>query len=1059
MRLRRVFAAALCILCFASVFFVPVHAQTVELENFTYEVYDGKATITGCTAKNIYALEIPATIDGYPVTRIGEQAFEERIDLVRVTIPEGVEVIERYAFYECRYLRWLNLPNSLITIEKNAFCGASSLESIAFGENLKAIEEGAFSYCKKLDSYLALPNQLEIIGTGAFYNCDSLETVILPDSVKEIGSKAFAMCDRLDYIYIPDGIPKIGSKVLYGSLCYYYSNNWYGDVFYCGVYLMEAKRTVSGSYTVLGGTTNIADNAFESCSNLTEIILPDSLKIIGAHAFESCDGLQSIVIPSGVTTIEDEAFYWSKNLADIQIPASVTHMGQDVFGRTAFYNNAANWENGVLYAGNCLVQCKSSVSGTLQVRPGTKTIVGGAMKELKNLKEIILSDTVTTIGEKAFYGCTGLKSVHFGKEIAQIGTGAFGQCSALESITVSSGNEMYCAKNNCLIRKQDRTLVMGCKASQIPQDGSVTSIGPYAFEGCNGFTELTIPDTISTIEEGAFRDCNALKTVNLGNGVQVVGKQAFAECDVLSKINFGQSVHTIDDRGFAYNHYLTRLDFPANLRYLGEEAFSNGTGLVSVSFTEGLVSIGKNCFTFCENLTSVHLPNSLREIKDGAFYSCEKIADLTLGEGVISIGSSAFDGCKALTALTIPNSVQTIGDAAFYECGNLQQVDLGNVQKIGRSAFENCYNLPQIHIPASVTVLGKQAFAWCTAMSQMTVSSQNPYYHSQDNCIIRTEERRLVSGCQNSVIPADGSVTVLDSYVFAGCRKLKSIVVPDCVTRINEFAFYGCYGLEFMQLPFVGGESGYDNYLGYIFGGGPSQNDLYVPSTLKRIVITGGTTVGDSGFSKCKGLQEIILPESVTSIGYGAFSNCSQLQKVIVPGALHTIKSADIFTGSPYAKLYISADQISTREIVESKAIPHNLGGMITFVDDQGQKIEQTWYFLGGKITAPDVPEKPADENYTYEIVWEPAVEYCTGNQTIRLRYVAHRIGGAMQGDLNGDDKINSLDGLLLMRYLNGWDVSIASLETMDVNGDGKVNSLDGLILMRYLNGWNVVLG
>ena len=587
----------------------------------------------------------------------------------------------------------------------------------------------------------------------------------------------------------------------------------------------------------------------------------------------------------------------------------------------------------------------------------------------------------------------------------------------------------------------------------------VTAIGSYAFENCKSVTDVILPDTVITVGEGAFQNCNALARVKLGDGVKVVGKRAFAECDVLSQIDFGQSLHTIEDRGFAYNHQIKQVDFPASLRYLGEEAFSNSTGLVKVNFQEGLISIGKNCFIFCENLTAVHLPDSVEEVKYGAFYSCEKITSLTLGEGLITIGDTAFDGCKALQTLVIPESVETIGKHAFYECTSLRYVDLGNVKKIGNAAFESCSSLTQIHIPASVTDLGKQVFAYCAAMEQMTVSAENPYYHSQDNCIIHTGNRYLLYGCKNSIIPADGSVTVLQGYAFAGCTGLTRIEVPDSVTRINAYTFYGCSRLAYMKLPFVGGSENYDNYIGYIFGGGPSQNDLFVPGTLKEIVITGGTIVGDSGFKNCKWLERIVLPESITTIGYEAFANCTKLDYVIVPGNLQTIKDGGIFDKTPYAMLRISKGQANTIALVKEYGIRHQIGGLVTFVDDQEQVISSQWYAANSQIVVPAVPEKPAEENYTYEIVWDPVPDRCIGNQTIYLRYVAHWTGAAVLGDLTGDGKINSLDGLLLMRYLNGWNVNITTPETMDLNGDGKVNSLDGLILMRHLNGWDVTIG
>lgn len=1038
---------------------ISANAATGGSEGFTYEVQNGKATITGYTGDNLYVLEIPSTIDGYPVVEIGASAFFSHHGIVYLYIPEGVETIGVQAFAKCQNLYMVEFPDSLISIEKEAFFNCTKLTDIWFGDNLKTIGYGAFSHCYHLDAILRFPSNLESIGACAFYDCNSLIDVTLPDSLKELGLKAFAMCDRLEFVDLPSNLEKLGANAFYQTACYNLSYHWFGDVFYLGPYLLDAKASISGSYEVYPGVTHIADEAFANCDGLTEIILTEDLRIIGAGAFEDCDGLQTVVFPSGATTIGDEAFCDCSALSNMQIPDSVTYIGQDAFKKTAFYDSTENWENGVLYAGDCLIQCKSSVSGVLEIRPGTKTIAAEAMKERTKITEIILPDTLSTIGEKAFYGCSGLKSIRFGKSVSAIGTGAFSLCSGLENIALHSENEIYQLQDNCLIHKQDQTLVLGCKTSRIPADGSVTQIGAFAFEGCTSLSEIAIPDTISHIGEGAFRDCNGLKTVKLGNGVQIVGKRAFEECDVLSQIDLGQSVHTIDDHGFAYNHRITHVDFPVSLRYLGEEAFSNATGLVSLNFQEGLQSIGKNCFYFCETLTQLHLPDSLTEIKAGAFYGCEKIAEIAFGNRLTTIGSSAFDGCKALATLTIPESVHTIENSAFYECTSLQELDLGQVKKIGYSAFESCTSLKEIHIPASVTDLGQQAFAYCSAVEKMTVSHENPVYHSQENCIIHTEQKYLLYGCKNSVIPADGSVTALQSYSFAGCTDLKRIEVPDQITRIEAYTFYGCHKLTYMKLPFVGGSKNSDNYIGYIFGGGPSQNDLFVPGTLLEIVITGGTVVGDSGFKNCRYLQKIVLPESITSIGYYAFANCPKLDNVVVPGNLQTIKHGDIFDGTPYAMMQISYNQENTIALVKSYDIRHQIGGVITFVDEENHILSSQWYAVNRVISAPAVGEKPADDRYTYEAVWDPMPDRCTGNQTIHLRYIPHWNGEVATGDLTGDGNINSLDGLLLMRYLNGWNVDITSPEAMDVNGDGKINSLDGLILMRYLNGWNVTLG
>ena len=166
-----------------------ITAKAVEEQYFTYEVRDDKAIITGCTMENNYVMDIPASIDGYPVVEIGAHAFEKHPYLMMVTIPEGVETIGESAFFQCQNLMDVELPDSLITIGDKAFYNCKYLEFVWFGYHLKTIGENAFAFCYSLDDILVLPRNLESIGMGAFYDCDRLWQVTLPDSLKELGKK------------------------------------------------------------------------------------------------------------------------------------------------------------------------------------------------------------------------------------------------------------------------------------------------------------------------------------------------------------------------------------------------------------------------------------------------------------------------------------------------------------------------------------------------------------------------------------------------------------------------------------------------------------------------------------------------------------------------------------------------------------------------------------------------------------------------------------------------------------------------------------------------------
>ena len=179
-------------------------------------------------------------------------------------------------------------------------------------------------------------------------------------------------------------------------------------------------------------------------------------------------------------------------------------------------------------------------------------------------------------------------------------------------------------------------------------------------------------------------------------------------------------------------------------------------------------------------------------IGDAAFKDYNyKITSVKIANGVIAIGTHAFSGCSYLEWVTIPDSVTLIGDSAFAKCTLLTNVTIPNsVTSIGDSAFYNC-DLTSITIPDSVTSIGDSAFQGCENLVRITVSTENPVYHSAKNCLIETGSKTLVVGCKNSIIPDDGSVTSIGDNAFSRCTRLTNITIPDSVTSIGDSAFAG----------------------------------------------------------------------------------------------------------------------------------------------------------------------------------------------------------------------------------------------------------------------------
>ena len=228
-----------------------------------------------------------------------------------------------------------------------------------------------------------------------------------------------------------------------------------------------------------------------------------------------------------------------------------------------------------------------------------------------------------------------------------------------------------------------------------------------------------------------------------------------------------------------------------------KEAFKGCGKLEEIVMPKKLKKIDSEAFQGCSSLTKLTLPNSVRLIEVFAFEGCSGLTKLTLPDSITSIGDCAFYGCSGLTELTLPNSVKSIGESAFAYCSGLTELTLSNsVTSIGYSAFRGCSGLTELTLPNSVTSIGDCAFADCSGLEKIMVESGNSRYDSRDNCnsIIDTEFNTLIVGCKNSVIP--NSVTSIGYYAFYGCSGLTELTLPDSVASIGDGAFICCSDLS-----------------------------------------------------------------------------------------------------------------------------------------------------------------------------------------------------------------------------------------------------------------------
>ena len=301
---------------------------------------------------------------------------------------------------------------------------------------------------------------------------------------------------------------------------------------------------------------------------------------------------------------------------------------------------------------------------------------------------------------------------------------------------------------------------------------SVTSIGDYAFDDCESFKSITIPDSVTSIGDSAFEDCINLKSITIPGSVTSIGEWAFNRC----------------------------------------------ANITSVTIPNSVTSIGNNAFIGCESLTEIKVAaknvnyasvNGVLFNKDKSklvFYPGGKIdKNYSIPESVTDIGRCAFDHCISLTSVTIPNSVTSIGDGAFEGCTSLKSIVISDsVTSIGGSAFSGCISLKSIIIPKSVTVIGYEAFGGCLNLRSIDVVEDNSIFASENGVLFDKNKTRLIyypSGKTDESYEIPNGVVTIDGQAFFCCSNLVSIKLPHSVTEISEYAFFGCTKLKSIIIP------------------------------------------------------------------------------------------------------------------------------------------------------------------------------------------------------------------------------------------------------------------
>ena len=767
------------------------------------------------------------------------------------------------------------IPNTVVYVQHSAFV-ETQLSSIVFEE-----------FSKDDPRY-----GTQLLTIGAFEGMDG-------NTPPVFGSRSSAAYTKLTLIQFPSHLKTLYSYSIYG---------------------LNVDNKTPPSLVVKfnpDATVSIMGHAVRNNAAMTELHLP-KLETVGTYAFYSNSKVHTLTFAPGSTVKEfgPYAFASMGGLTSVEIPASVT-----------------------VLANRCFYQCTGLASFSQEAGGELQTIGEEAFSYCYGFTTFKIPDSVTVVGAKAFRMCQNLVTLELSAKMETASTGNSSlveECAALQAVLVPEDHAYLTSIDGVLYDKQLTILYIypqgkGAMTTPIPDTvhtieggaffryqgasiqlpASLRYIRSYAFTYSN-LESVVLPASVQEINRNAFQNCQKMTQFIFeeGSKLEIIDQQAFMSCNALLAIQLPDSITSIGQQAFSSNIKLTELVLPAALRHLGNFAFNSCRGLTSLVMQEGLEEIGNNAFENCVLLTTITLPDSVKKLGNYVFQNCHALEEFYMSENsqTKQIGNGVLQYCYGLKKAILGPQIESFGLVVFGSSTNLEEVRLPDaLTAVPDKLFQDCIYLTTVNIPAAATTVGSNAFAGCTALQEITLGANlktigpNAFYNCTSLTTVNVDggcalESVGSSAFENTTalggIALPNTVTNIGSAAFRNSA-IATAPIPANLTKIGDYAFYGCANLTAIGIPSTVSAVG-----AYAFAGCTNAETLALAVGLKNI--------GDFAFADCVKIKEVTIPESVSFMGANPFANCTAMESVTLDSRNESFKVVDgvLFDATMYSLIY-----------------------------------------------------------------------------------------------------------------------------------------------------------